>query len=300
MKSLNKKFVFAFLLLFVVAQFYSLTEYAFAATASDNIIITLDVDSGITISDCADVTMAPNISVSANGSIGSSTCTVKTNNVTGYTLAVKSVKSEVATVNMTGAAGGTSGYVVGDILTLATPPGGRAATVTVATESSGVVTAVTLRTKGVGYTTGIKATTGGSGTGLVEVNVATLDTVANPALTLQTDITKFFADYTEGTPGTPEVWSVASGDKEFGYSAYGTDTATGTWGTGDSCGSAGAPTGTAKYVGLLATDKTVATRSSVTPFAGIDTTLCFAAEQNAVYADSGRYTAVVTATATTL
>lgn len=82
---------------------------------------------------------------------------------------------QIATVNMTGAAGGTA-YTVGDILTLATPTGGSAGTVTVSTVSAGVVTAVTLRTIGSFYTTGLKSTTGGTGT-LCTVNVATL--VAN-------------------------------------------------------------------------------------------------------------------------
>lgn len=180
-----------------------------AATAPDSVLVTLTVDSGISITAPADVVMAPNIGMAANGSIGSVIWNVKTNHATGYSLAVK--------------AGASPALVSG----------------------------------------------------------------ANS-----------FADYTETVVGTPEVWSVASGAKEFGYSAYGTDTSTATWGTGTSCGSAGAPTGTQKYVGFQITDKIVATRAVVTTPSGIDTTVCFAAQQNTVYAPSGVYTATITATAT--
>lgn len=109
-----------------------------------------------------------------------------------------------------------------------------------------------------------------------------------------------FADYTEAVNGTPELWSVPSGSKEFGYSAFGTDTSTTTWGTSASCGSAGAPAAAQKYVGFETTDLTIATRNTVTSTSGIDTTICFAVEQDTVYAASGTYTASVTATATEL
>jgi hypothetical protein len=209
----NKKMFFVSLsvALFLVAQFYPIFETADAATATDNVIVTLDVTTGITISDGADVTMAPNIGVASDGSIGSSSWTVRTNAVNGYTLAVKASSSPAL--------------------------------------------------------------------------------VSGP---------NSFADYTEGTLGVPEVWSVGAGDKEFGYSAYGTDTATATWGTSLSCGAAGVPAGAQKYVGFQTSDKTIATRATVTPTSGIATTICFAAAQNAVYAASGTYTATITATATTL
>jgi len=184
---------------------------AIANTATDNVVVTLNVDTGITISNGADVTMAPNIGISADGSIGSSNWIVKTNNATGYTLAVKAS--------------------------------------------------------------------------------------AAPALVSGANS---FADYTETVAGTPEAWSVAGGAKEFGYSAYGTDTATGTWGAAASCGAAGVPSGTQYYVGTKTTDKTIATRNTVTSSSGITTTICFAAQQNTVYAPSGSYSATITATATTL
>ncbi len=108
----------------------------------------------------------------------------------------------------------------------------------------------------------------------------------------------YIADYTPATPGTPDTWSVPSGSVEFGYSAYGTDVNTSTWGTGSSCGAAGTPSGTQKYNGFSTTTFTVATRSATTTTSGIDTNVCFAAEQDTVYAAAGTYTALITATAT--
>lgn len=210
---LNKKITVGIFVLFsfFIFQFYPLVETAIAASATDNVIVTLDVTAGITISDGAAVTMAPNLGVAADQSIGTSSWLVKTNAVNGYTLAVKAS--------------------------------------------------------------------------------------AAPALVSGANS---FADYTEGTPGTPDVWSVPSGSKEFGYSAFGTDTNTTTWGTGASCGAAGVPLGTLKYDGFTTSDNTIATRATVTPTTGITTTICFAAEQDTIYAPSGTYTATITATATTL
>lgn len=184
---------------------------AFAITATDNVIVTLDVDEGITISNGPNATLAPNIGITNNSAIGSSAWTVTTNAVNGYSLAVKASTS--------------------------------------------------------------------------------------PALQSGSNS---FADYTETTAGTPETWSVASGAKEFGYSVYGTDVPSSTWGTGSSCGTGSTPSATLKYVGLKTTDKVVATKNTVTPVSGTTTNICFAAAQNGVYASSGTYTATITATATTL
>jgi hypothetical protein len=182
-----------------------------AATATDNVVVTLTVDTGISITSPADVVMAPNLGIGANGSIGSSSWTIKTNNAIGYTLAVKAS--------------------------------------------------------------------------------------AAPALVSGSNS---FADYTEVTGGTPEVWNVAASNKEFGYSAFGSDTPTATWGTTATCGAAGVPNASMKYVGFKITDKTIASSATVTPSLGDTTTVCFAAEQDTVYAPSGVYTATITATATTL
>ncbi|MEK7572661.1 MAG: hypothetical protein AAB493_02310 [Patescibacteria group bacterium] len=145
----------------------------------------------------------------------------------------------------------------------------------------------------------------GSSSWIVKTNAALGYTLAvkadaSPALRVLAVPANNFADYTEAVSGTPELWSVASGAKEFGYSAYGTDTSTATWGTSASCGAAGVPAVAQKYVGFLITDKMIATRATVTPTSGVTTTICFAAEQNGIYAPSGTYTATVTATAITL
>ncbi len=111
-----------------------------------------------------------------------------------------------------------------------------------------------------------------------------------------------FTDYTESTAGTPESWSVSSA-YEFGFSVYGTDVSTGTWGDYSACGSggAGSPTTYGNYMGFSGTNNIeVATKAEETPVAGVDTVLCVAAEQEGVYAPSGSYTADITGTATTL
>ena len=178
-----------------------------AVTAADDVIVTLNVVTGVTISDGAAVTMAPNIGISADQSIGASSWVVRTNSNTGYVLAVKAS--------------------------------------------------------------------------------------ASPALVSGLNS---FADYTEGTNGVPELWSVAAGTKEFGFSAYGADVADGTWGALDTCGAAGVPGGN-KYVGFETTDQTIASSNTVTSTTGTTTNICFAAEQDTVFAPSGTYTATITATA---
>lgn len=112
--------------------------------------------------------------------------------------------------------------------------------------------------------------------------------------------TDSFADYTEATPGTPDAWSVDSGNYEFGFSAYGDDVADGTYGSGSDCDNAGDPSGNSlNYEGLETTDQDIASNASTTPTTGTDTTICFGAGQNSVFAPSGTYTATVVATATT-
>ncbi|MES2985509.1 MAG: hypothetical protein V4686_00080 [Patescibacteria group bacterium] len=109
-----------------------------------------------------------------------------------------------------------------------------------------------------------------------------------------------FADYTEAVANTPELWAVDASTYQFGYSVRGTDVNTGTYGSGADCGTGNTPSGTLKYRHASTTAITAATRSSTTTTAGIDTTACFAAGQNGVYAAAGSYSATITATATTL
>jgi hypothetical protein len=100
--------------------------------------------------------------------------------------------------------------------------------------------------------------------------------------------------------GAPDTWTVTSATA-FGYSAFGTDTPTGTWGTGSSCGaSAHVPSASLKYKGFTTSDFSVATRSSTTTTTGVDTTVCYAVEQDTFYIPSGTYIATIVATAATL
>ena len=110
-----------------------------------------------------------------------------------------------------------------------------------------------------------------------------------------------FTDYTAAVTTTPETWSVTSA-YEFGFSVFGTDAPTATWGTDTDCiAAAGVPSAALKYRGFASTTQIqVATKATETAVAGVATTLCVAAEQNAVFAPSGAYTADVTGTATTL
>jgi hypothetical protein len=99
---------------------------------------------------------------------------------TAATKTITHLAGSVATINLTGANGGT-GYTNGDVLTIT---GGTVNATATATVTGGVVTAVTLTTKGYGHTTGVKATTGGTGTGCT-INIATLATMTNPYTSLE-------------------------------------------------------------------------------------------------------------------
>ena len=139
----------------------------------------------------------------------------------------------------------------------------------------------------------------------------TLSMNASTAPALKNGVVDSFADYTTGTLNTPELWSVASGAKEFGYSVYSVlgsdhttavaDVSTTTWGskTGATCGNTGtgAVDATLKYRDFTTTPVQVGSRASVTPVSGIETFVCFGAEENNVFASAGTYTATITATA---
>jgi hypothetical protein len=214
--NLKKVFAASLVSLFFVQMLYLAVEptVTIAATATDQVIVTLNVTSGLTLSNGADVAMTPNIGITSDRSMAASSWIATTNSVTGYTLAVK----------------------------------------------------------------------------------------ASTTPALKNGSTDNFADYTEASLGTPDLWGgVAAGTKEFGYSAFGTNVPTGTWGVGvTDCGNSGtgAPNASAKYRGFTASDVTIASLGTVTPTTGITTNICFAAQQNAVYAASGAYTATITATMT--
>jgi hypothetical protein len=94
-KHLKKSISFSILVVLFAQTIYLSLEPSFvsAATASDNVVVTLTVDPGISITSPADVTMSPNISMVNNASVGSSSWTVKSNSALGYTLSVKASAS---------------------------------------------------------------------------------------------------------------------------------------------------------------------------------------------------------------
>ena len=210
---LKKAFVTSLALILIVsaAGMYLEPSVSSAAVATDSVIVTLNVVSGITITSPADTPMSTSLGVSTNTAIATTTWNVKTNNSLGYSL---------------------------------------------------VVTSSTF-----------------------------------PAMRVSP--TQFVNNFP--STSTPALWSTLGTGGWFGYSGYGTDVSTGTWGTGSSCGATSTPSGTLKYAGFSSTTaNAIATRSATTTTAGVDTTICYAVEQKSVYIDSGTYTATITATATTL
>lgn len=208
--AIKKAISFSLVASLVLMLGYSLAEPSFSyatTSATDSVVITLNVTSGISITSPSDSSMSTALGVSQNTAVGTTTWNVKTNSATGYTLALQATSS--------------------------------------------------------------------------------------PAM--QQDASNTVADYQTGSPNT---WSVSNGSA-FGYSVYGTDASTGTWGTGSTCGSAThVPSTTLKYKGFTTSPFTVETRTATTTTSGVDTTVCYAVEQNNFYIPSGVYTATITATAT--
>ncbi len=112
---------------------------------------------------------------------------------------------------------------------------------------------------------------------------------------LKSTVGEQFTDYGTSSPAT---WIVSS-DYKFGFAPLGADV-TG-YGTGSLCESANdVPSTSLNYVGFDSADRTIATNSAETSTSGTPTTVCYAAEQDGVWAPSGTYTATITATATTI
>ena len=212
-KIIASSFISLFLLQILYFAIEPTIVVAQDAVDTGGVDVTLNVTAGITISGGGVATMLPNISMTNDRALGSSSWTVSTNNQQGYDLAV------------------------------------------------------------------VASTT--------------------PALT-SAGASDNFIDYTEATSGVPETWlSPAVGAKEFGFTVYGADAnSLVKYGSPANCGTAAAPSG--KYEGFSYTTPMIIASSSVfTPVAGNVTNICFAAQQNQVYAKSGAYTATITATATT-
>ena len=186
-------------------------QFTQAASANDTVVVTLNVDAGISITSPADTSMSNSLGVSVNVAVATTTWNIKTNS-------------------------------------------------------------------GLGYAMTVAAST-------------------NPAMKSGS---LYVDDYSTTT--MPSTWSVASGAAKFGFTATGTDVSTATWGTGNYCNGSATSTvnTTKKYYGFHTTATTTSTRASTTTPSGIDTTICYAVEQNGMYIGSGVYTATITATATTL
>ncbi len=118
-----------------------------------------------------------------------------------------------------------------------------------------------------------------------------------------------FSDYTPTTPAMPEIWSVDSGQSQFGYSLYdlaGGDVSDGDWGTADDCGNTttGDPDGPGGaeqlYDALTTSNRMVAQRTERTSETGSDIVFCFAAGTNDGLVEFGAYQAPIVVTAIAL
>ena len=110
-------------------------------------------------------------------------------------------------------------------------------------------------------------------------------------------------DYTPAVSETPETWSVPASNVEFGFSAFGTDVPTGTWGTdSDSIAGADVPSAGLKWrdFDLTGSADQIATAALPTTTTGTVANMCVATEQDTTFAVAGSYSATITATATTL
>ncbi len=109
-------------------------------------------------------------------------------------------------------------------------------------------------------------------------------------------------DYTPAVAETPETWSVSSA-AEFGFSAYGTNVNTTTYGTDADCiAGTDVPSTTLKWrdFDLTGSADQIATVAAPTSTSGAASTMCVATQQAGVFANSGTYSATITATATAL
>ncbi len=175
-----------------------------------------------------------------------------------------------------------------------------------ATTTTNMSTSINLTTSSAIATTTWTVKTNSSGGYLLTLASGT---TSAPAMKQPTDNTKRLNDFVGSSVATgnaPQLWSTAtSNSAEFGYSALGTHAvnvssdkfaATGVV----SCGATSTPSTALKYAPLVSTANTIASHTSTTTTAGVDTTVCWAAAQNGTfYIASGSYQASAIATATT-
>jgi hypothetical protein len=130
-------------------------------------------------------------------------------------------------------------------------------------------------------------------------NGYTLAVNATTSPAMQYGATSSIADY---QTGVPTVWTVAANTASFGYSAFGSDALTATWGSDTLCGTGpGTPSSNLHYKGFTTSPFTIASRTSTTTPTGVSTTVCYAAQQGTSYfIPSGTYIATIVATATSL
>ncbi len=148
---------------------------------------------------------------------------------------------------------------------------------------------------GVSQNTAVGTTTWNVKTNSATGYTLTVQATSTPAMNSTTTVNSI-ADYQTGAPNT---WTATSGFAYFGYSAFGTDVSTGTWGTDTDCYSTANVQSTAlKYKGFTTSGFQIATRASTTTPSGVDATVCYAVEQNNTYIPAGNYQATITATAT--
>lgn len=142
----------------------------------------LAIGSGSYAGNIGVATMTPSaiLSIAGNTARTISMDRMTATNTSGRNLTINAGGACFNMVSTIGIGAGGAGYNVGDVLTLATPLGGVAATVTVTSATGGSVDGVSLTTKGSYYSTGIKTTTvapaGGTG---CTINVLTLESATN-------------------------------------------------------------------------------------------------------------------------
>jgi hypothetical protein len=219
MAYLVKLFVSVFLGLTVLfATFFSVAQpmLTSAASTSSFNILSLTVTSGIAITGSNSTTLSRPLSLTANSAIGTSSLTVITTDVNGYTLTVQATSS--------------------------------------------------------------------------------------PAMRNTASTTMTVTDYQTGPPNT---WSATTSNAYFGYSAFGGDIPTGTWGTGSGCNGGIDPNATSttlKYKGFTMSPVTIASSNSSS--AGTPSTICYAVEQKNYFIPvragqaSDMYQATISVTAT--
>ncbi len=88
-------------IIFVNSLAYMGPSVALAQAATDSVVVTLNVTAGIAIDSPADVAMSRALSMTNMTAIGTSTWTVTTNNITGYSLTIKATSSPAMQQNST-------------------------------------------------------------------------------------------------------------------------------------------------------------------------------------------------------